>query len=43
MCIFFYIQIYDLFCPNTVELEWLEQRWAYENMLKRGVVRAKEC
>ena len=27
----------------TVELQWLEQLWKYENMCETGVVRANEC
>ena len=29
-------------CPNTVEFQWLEHPWDYENMLETGVVRASE-
>ena len=27
----------------TVELQWLEHLWDYENMFGTGVVRANEC
>ena len=27
----------------TVELQWLEHLWDYENMFETGVVRASEC
>ena len=30
-------------CSNTVELQWLEHLWNYENMFETGVVRANEC
>ena len=26
------------FCPNTVELQWLEHLWNHENMFETGVV-----
>ena len=29
--------------PCSVELQWLEHLWNYENMFETGVVRAKEC
>ena len=29
--------------PVTVELQWLEHSWDYENMFEAGVVRANEC
>ena len=29
--------------PYTVELQWLEHLWNYENMFEIGVVRANEC
>ena len=29
--------------PYTVELQWLEHLWNYENMFETGVVRANEC
>ena len=28
---------------NTVELQWLEHLWDYENIFKTGVVRTSEC
>ena len=28
---------------NTVELQWVEHLWDYENMFETGVVRANEC
>ena len=28
---------------NTVELQWLEHLWDYENVFEIGVVRANEC
>ena len=28
---------------NTVELQWLEHLWDYENMFETWVVRANEC
>ena len=28
---------------TTIELQWLEYLWNYENMFKTGVVRANEC
>ena len=28
---------------NTVELQWLELLWDYENMFETAVVRANEC
>ena len=28
--------------PTTVELQWLEHLWDYENVFKTGVVRAIE-
>ena len=27
---------------NTVELQWLEHLWGYENLFETGVVRANE-
>ena len=27
----------------TVELQWLEQLWNYENMFEAGEVRVNEC
>ena len=29
--------------PSTVELQWLEHLWDYENMFEAGVVQANEC
>ena len=29
--------------PYTVEFQWLEHLWNYENMFETGVVRANEC
>ena len=28
---------------TTVELQWVEHLWDYENMFETGVVRANEC
>ena len=28
---------------DTVELQWLEHLWDYENMFETGVLRANEC
>ena len=28
---------------GTVELQWLEHLWDYENMFETGVLRANEC
>ena len=28
---------------NTVELQWLEHHWDYENLFEIRVVRANEC
>ena len=28
---------------NTVELQWLEHLWNYENLFRTGVVPANEC
>ena len=33
----------DALLPTTVELQWLEHPWDYENMFEAGVVRANEC
>ena len=29
--------------PYTVNLQWLEHLWNYENMFEAGVVRANDC
>ena len=35
--------LYNLLTIDTVEFQWLEYLWNYENMFAAGVVRANEC
>ena len=38
----FHTRAFSTRFPNTVELQWLEHLWEYENLFETGVVRAIE-
>ena len=42
-CLVDFISGHPTYLGNTVELQWLEHLWDYENKFETGIVRANDC